>query len=1248
MKKSIVLFFIALFCFCGYAQTIDPVLLQEMGRRNGDEKIKIIVIMKSQYDRQQLDRRATHYATRAERREFVVNELKQFAEASQYDLRRSLDEMEQQGLTTAPKIIWMANALYFSATKQAINDLAMRRDIELIGLDEEKQVELDEEAYRPKSIPSGLAWNIAHVKADKVWDLGYTGQGVVVASIDSGVNYKHVDFADHLWDGGEEYPNHGWDFCNDDNDPMDEIGHGTACAGIICGDGTSGCQTGMAPDVSLMCVKVQDSNVLEASIICSGMQWAVEHGADVLNLSFGIYGPSLTERILFRNTCDAILDAGVVCAVGAGNKGKSHTPELNVPNNIALPASCPPPYMDSIQESNPGGLSSVICVGGVDTDDQVADFTSQGPVTWADTEFGDYPYTPGSATEFGLIRPDVSAPGVDIISTYFRDTIGYTIGGASSSCAPCITGCIAFMLSKNNNLTPADLCRILEETAVSKEEGKSNTIGYGCVDALAAVNAVYSGPLTLESYSINDEQGNNDGKLNAGEAVTLELSLLNDSDIPLDGTTLVLSTESEFVTITNGTATLPHLDAGQSQTIEDIFVFTLSEDALANRSVFFTVKTYVDGDLIGSFKLGIKVYGHLLKFDEVTVLNDSNSNGTLEAGETADLHVVISNVGNEPATAVVGTLSTLNPDMVIDEVTATFGDIEVDGQASADFNVTLSGDAPEIYVINLSLDLADDNGKQTNAEFKIVKGMISFADVHVKSLCVSRWDTNGDGELSYAEAAAVTSLEEVFQYRNSITSFDELQYFNGLTSIGNSEFISCKNLTSIAIPNSVTYIDKLAFKGCIGLTSISVLAETPPSLGNYVFYKVDKSIPVYVPCGSLEAYQNANGWNEFTDIQEDCSQSQAITLTKGYNWWSSYIELSDIDGLGQLENSIGMPRVFIQSKSNGSVESIRQNGQVVWQGTLSSINNEEMYKIATKVACTAMIEGNVTTPSRHPITINKGWNSIGFPCSQSVSVNVALSGFTPKNNDMIKGINSYATFSNGTWSGTLNSLEPGQGYMYGSKNRTPKTLVFQTGRGEDAIANITPENNFFQPSEDYADNMTLTAVVELDGVELRSDDYELAAFVGDECRGSVKLMYVESIDRYITFLTIFGDQEEDLHFRLTDGIATSLSTDRLAYANDDILGSLDNPVVLHFGPMDVEENAMADVKVYPNPSEGIFNIEGQNIRKVEVFNALGQPVYAKDSENGLMMIDLMNHAAGIYLVRVVTDNGIVNHQVMKR
>ena len=98
---------------------------------------------------------------------------------------------------------------------------------------------------------------------------------------------------------------------------------------------------------------------------------------------------------------------------------------------------------------------------------------------------------------------------------------------------------------------------------------------------------------------------------------------------------------------------------------------------------------------------------------------------------------------------------------------------------------------------------------------------IQFADAKVKALCVANWDTNGDGELSEAEAAAITDLGEVFSENTEITSFNELQYFTGLTSIGERSFSDCSSLTSISIPNSVTSIGIGAFAGC-GLPSITI------------------------------------------------------------------------------------------------------------------------------------------------------------------------------------------------------------------------------------------------------------------------------------------------------------------------------------------------------------------------------------------------------------------------------------------
>ena len=89
---------------------------------------------------------------------------------------------------------------------------------------------------------------------------------------------------------------------------------------------------------------------------------------------------------------------------------------------------------------------------------------------------------------------------------------------------------------------------------------------------------------------------------------------------------------------------------------------------------------------------------------------------------------------------------------------------------------------------------------------------ITFVDATVKAICVANWDTNHDGELSYAEAASVTDLGEVFKSNEDIKSFNELQYFTGLAGIANQAFSGCRNLISVTIPNRVISIGEYAFK----------------------------------------------------------------------------------------------------------------------------------------------------------------------------------------------------------------------------------------------------------------------------------------------------------------------------------------------------------------------------------------------------------------------------------------------------
>ena len=766
MKKLPILFLTMLLCMSGFAQaTIDPLLSEEMARRSDEDQITVIVIMKSQYDRTQLNRRANYFATRAERREFVVNELKDFAANTQYDLRHSLIEMKRNGMVTEPTVLWMSNAMYFDAKKAAIQDLARRNDIEIIGFAMEHNWIPDGEEPQPAFATREITQNVLQVGANQVWELGYTGEGVVVAVIDTGVNYNHVDLADHLWDGGTEFPHHGYDVKNHDNDPMDDHGHGSHCSGTVCGDGTAGSQTGMAPNATLMCIKCIDSEGNGgAQSISEGIQWAVEHGCDMFSMSLGVASSTIPDRTLLRHTCEAALDAGVVAAIAAGNEGDSQG-QFPIPNNVRVPGSCPPPYMDDIQGENPGDLSCSVCIGAVDYNDAAAYFTSHGPVTWSNTTFGDYPYNPG----IGLIRPDVCAPGVNIKSLNYQSNTGYTTMSGTSMATPCVAGCIALMLSKDINLIPSDVCRILEETAVPLASGKSNIYGFGRVDVLAAVEAIQLGAIKYNAFEINDPAGNNNHKLNPGESVTMSLTLDNVSDDVVSNVTVVLSTDNPNVTITDNEAQFPDFAANQTLTVEDAFAFSVNDQVVAKQKIKFNAEVMVNGEPLSRFTISVTVYDPLLQFGAYAILNDNNNDGLLNPGETADLRIIVDNTGNELAQMVVGTLSSDYDHITINETEKSFSSIGANLMGYADYSVTLSEDTPEGFVIPLTLTLVDANGKVTELTFNyknscnVIFSLHSYFGFgwHGNSLSVTYSDGTPSEQMTISNGSSVTYYREL-------------------------------------------------------------------------------------------------------------------------------------------------------------------------------------------------------------------------------------------------------------------------------------------------------------------------------------------------------------------------------------------------------------------------------------------------------------------------------------------------------
>lgn len=371
--------------------------------------------------------------------------------------------------------------------------------------------------------------------------------------------------------------------------------------------------------------------------------------------------------------------------------------------------------------------------------------------------------------------------------------------------------------------------------------------------------------------------------------------------------------------------------------------------------------------------------------------------------------------------------------------------------------------------------------------------------------------------------------------------------------------------------------------------------------------------------------------------------TQTTHFAEGWNWWSTYVNQERIDGLSLLEEGLDGNGLMIKSQNNGFVTYQEGMG---WYGSLESIDNESAYQVRTSAACTVSMATEVVVPEEHPITLNPGWTWVGYPSAMSVSIADAMANFEPAEGDMLKAQEGYTMYYPELgWIGSLRTLVPGMGLMYHSNSIAPVSLTYATGeRAGETEENITARGNYWVPNPNaYRDNMTVLAVVELDGVELGSDRYELAAFANGVCLGSAKLMKVDALNRYMAFLTVGGEGVVELNFGLYDaetGMVSFESDDHLDFVANAITGNPTEPFVVSFrGTTGIDEQNV-DVNVYPNPVDkgSTFNIgltADANTVQVDIVNALG--VVVESVSTSAVQTMKAPETAGVYTMRIIVD-----------
>jgi len=371
--------------------------------------------------------------------------------------------------------------------------------------------------------------------------------------------------------------------------------------------------------------------------------------------------------------------------------------------------------------------------------------------------------------------------------------------------------------------------------------------------------------------------------------------------------------------------------------------------------------------------------------------------------------------------------------------------------------------------------------------------------------------------------------------------------------------------------------------------------------------------------------------------------TQTTNLAQGWSWWSTYIEMNGNNGLQQLEQSLGHNGLMIKTQSPYVQNYYPSLGYDYWFGPLTNVGltNEAGYQISLSNACQAVVSGAVADAATHPVTIAPSWNWIGYPVMTQQSLSTALANFTPAANDLIKGQNSSATYyANYGWFPTSFTLRPGQGYMYLSNATENKTLTYAVGRGDNELVKA-PERIWTNDEHAFVGNLTVMAVVAIDGEEQRSEELELGAFVGGECRGSAVLVYFEPTDRWYAILTIAGEEGEEINFAVINRRKANInarSINRVVFVDNAVVGNLDQPYEVDFATEDA-------LRIYPNPVERneAFMLDipsNETVAEMFVCNVLGDVVLHKEGKQDGQQISGVA-VSGVYTVKVVCKSGNV-------
>ena len=452
---------------------IDPALVAATQGMRDQQEVAVIVTLS---DRVSLPSYAPGGAGARDASPNLVGALRDKAQATQGAVLEGAASLGGHDLVS----LWAINAVALKLPSRGISALA-----QLPGV---ASVRLDAVIQAPAPAPGGAAlkakrgrtalagapeWNISMLGAPDLWAAGISGTGVVVASLDSGVDVQHPDLASR-WRGGT---NSWFDPNGEHSTPSDLTGHGTQVMGLIVGGDAGGTSIGMAPGAKWIAAKIfNDAGDATLSGIHQAFQWVLDpdgspatvDSPNVVNNSWGLQSTVGSCSTEFADDVAILRAAGVAVVFSAGNDGAAA-------NTNGSPAN------------DAGSLS----VGAIDSARNVAAFSSRGPSACG-----------------GSIFPKVAAPGVAVrtadLSFGGVNPNPWVVETGTSFSAPHVTGAIALLWSAHPTATLAAMETILETTASDLgTAGLDYDSGFGLPDAVSANAQLWPPVAANDLYSVD-------------------------------------------------------------------------------------------------------------------------------------------------------------------------------------------------------------------------------------------------------------------------------------------------------------------------------------------------------------------------------------------------------------------------------------------------------------------------------------------------------------------------------------------------------------------------------------------------------------------------------------------------------------------------------------------------------------------------------------------------------------------------